>query len=147
MKKQLIILVIFMGLSLMGCGPMEEKPPKVMIQTEKDNYELTIGSYCWGDTCSDVAGSVEQLLETEEKKPIKVKPGQTISFVMKNGPKPNEISVIQENDNQELDVEVKVKDNQISASMEEGIYYYIYDVRWANGDDAFYPFALEVEVD
>lgn len=145
MKKQLILLVVFMGLSLMGCGLMEEKPPKVMIQAGNDNYELAIGSYCWEDTCADVAGSVEQLLETERKKPIKVKPGQTISFIMKNGPKPNKMSVTQENDNQGSAVEIK--DNQISAPMEEGIYYYIYDVRWADGDDAFYPFALEVEMD
>lgn len=145
MKKQLIILVIFMGLSLMGCGLKEEKPPKVVIQTGDYSHEMAVGSYCWGDTCADVAGSVEQLLEVEGKKPIKVKPGQTISFLMKHGPKPNEISVIQENDNQESNVEIK--DNQMSASMEEGIYYYIYDVRWADGNDAFYPFALEVKVD
>ncbi|MGG3574779.1 hypothetical protein ABES80_20315 [Bacillus gobiensis] len=153
MNRWLVAFVILTGCNLIGCSNNEmsgEKPPKVLIEIENETYETILGSYCWGglekSTCVDTAGPIKLL---EGKKPIRVKPGETISFMMNYEPKPNEINVVKINDNKESDV--VVKDNQITAPMQKGVFYYSYRVGWmdekktnvSNGD-AFYAFVLDV---
>ncbi|MBP3040734.1 hypothetical protein J9303_14680 [Bacillaceae bacterium Marseille-Q3522] len=132
-------------------GMTGNEPPEVFIKIGSETFETDLGSYCW-DTgnkaiCADTAGPVELL---EGKEPVKVKPSEKITFVMDYEPKPNEFHVLQISDKGET--EVALKDNQITAPSEKGVYYYSYGVWWmdeekenvSNGD-AFYAFALEVD--
>ena len=54
-------------------------------------------------TCADTTGPIDLLKDT---KPIKVKPGENISFVMNYDPKPNEMDVVQYHDNKESKIEL-----------------------------------------
>lgn len=149
MYKRLFLFAILIGLSLMGCSNERlsgGKPPKVFLEIDHEMFEATLGTYCWNGTCIDTAGPIELL---EGKKPIIVKSGETVKLVMDFEPKPNEIHVVEMSENEETEVEVK--DNQITAPKEKGIYYYSYGAWWmdekeenvSNGD-AFYAFVLEV---
>lgn len=155
MKKWLILIIVFMGLYVTGCAEQEtveeQKPPLVSIEIGSEIFETITGSYCWGgsnsSTCVDKAGPVELL---EEKEPIKVEPGKKISFTMDYEPKPNEVDVTQIDNNKETSV--KVENNQITAPLKKGVYYYSYDVWWMDEKennvslgDATYAFVLEVD--
>lgn len=155
MKKWLILIIAFMGLYVTGCAEQEtveeQKPPLVSIEIDGETFETTTGSYCWGDsnssTCVDKVGPVELL---EDKKPIKVTPGEKITFAMDYEPKPNEVDVTRMDNNKETGV--KVENNQIAAPIKKGVYYYSYDVRWmdekeknVSHGDATYAFVLEVD--
>jgi uncharacterized lipoprotein NlpE involved in copper resistance len=149
MNKWLVASLLFILLTLMGCSNNRmagEKPPKVLIEIGNETYGTTLGSYCWRNTCVDTAGPVELL---EGKTPMKVKPGEDVTFVMDYEPKPNEFHIVQMIENGET--EVVVKDNHFVAPTEKGIYYYSYGVWWMDEKeanlshgDAFYAFALEV---
>lgn len=156
MKKWLVALLLLIGLSLIGCSSANSdldgaQPPEAVIEVGDNSYYTTLGTYCWqGDsqgTCVDTAGP-EELLKEEE--PIKVKPGEKITFVMNFEPKPNEFHVLQISESEE--VEVNVKNNSLTAPKHKGVYYYSYGVWWmdekeeniSNGD-AFYNFVIEVE--
>ena len=154
MKKWAIVFVILIGLNLMGCADIAmvgEKPPKVSIEVGNELYETTLGSYCWNgwmnSTCADTAGPIDLLKDT---KPIKVKPGEKISFVMNYEPKPSEMDVVQFHENKESKIELT--ENKITAPTQKGIYYYAYSVWWqdekdpnVSQGDAFYAFVIEVE--
>ena len=153
MNKRLLILVIFIALILIGCsneGLSGGKPPKAFIENDNERFETTLGTYCWQGggkgTCIDTAGPIELL---EGKKPIQVKSGENLTFVMEYEPKPNEFHVVQMSENKEA--EVVVKDNHFNAPTQKGVYYYSYGVRWMDGKeenlshgDAVYAFVLEV---
>jgi hypothetical protein len=153
MNKRLLILVIFIGLILIGCsneGLSGGKPPKAFVEIDNERFETTLGTYCWQGggkgTCIDTAGPIELL---EGKKPIQVKPGENLTFVMDYEPKPNEFHVVQMSENKET--EVVVKDNHFTAPTQKGVYYYSYGVWWMDEKeenlshgDAFYAFVLEV---
>ena len=156
MSRWMFVLVILVGCFLIGCSNNDnemtrEKPPKVLLDIGNEKYETKLGAYCWKETkkaiCVDTVGPVKLL---EGKDPIKVNPGETISFLMDYEPKPTEFAVEQIINNKESDVEIK--DNQIKAPMQKGVYYYSYGVRWkdendsnvSNGD-AFYAFVIEVD--
>lgn len=148
-----VILLIFtlVGCSNSGMGSGDPKPPNASIKIGDKTYETKLGTYCWNKNgkgiCVDSAGPVEML---KDQKPIVVKPGDKIKFIMDYEPKPNEIDVQQING--EKETEVVVKDNQFNAPTEKGIYYYSYGVWWNNekeenvsDGDAFYAFVLEVK--
>ncbi|PGY06824.1 hypothetical protein [Bacillus sp. AFS031507] len=153
MKKWLVAFVVFIGLNLMGCsnsGMLGDKPPKASIKIGNKMYKTTLGSYCWDirgrGACVDTAGP-KVLLEGE--KPIKIKPGEKITFVMNYKPNPNEFHVIQMTENKEIEVEVE--NNRFTAPTQQGIYYYSYSVWWmdkkevnVSHGDASYAFVLEV---
>ncbi|WP_139311066.1 hypothetical protein [Paenisporosarcina indica] len=123
------------------------KPPKVLVEIGNETYETILGTYCWKDTCVDTADSIEILEGTET---IKVKPGETISFVMDYEPQPSEIHLSEFRENQ-ITVDIEAIDNHFTAPTQKGTYYYSYGVWWmkekeenvSNGD-AFYAFVLEV---
>ncbi|MGG0177445.1 hypothetical protein [Gottfriedia acidiceleris] len=155
MSKLLSASILFFFLIFTGCsanyGLKGNKPPKTMVQVENQTYDTKLGSYCWitkgKGECADTAGPVKLL---EGKKPIEVKPGETVKIKMNYNPKPNEIHLVQINDNKEIEIEV-VK-NQFSAPINKGVYYYSYGVWWMDKKDehlshgdAFYAFALEVK--
>lgn len=150
MNIRLLLFVILIGFNLIGCSNEQlsgGKPPKVFIEIDNELFETTLGTYCWNGTCVDTAGPIELL---KGKKPVKVKPGENISFVMDYEPKPNEFHVVEMSENKET--EVIVKDNQITAPTQKGVYYYAYGVWWmdekeenVSKGDAFYAFVLEVD--
>src|SRR3954470_1096432 len=112
MNKRLLILVIFIGLILIGCsneGLLGGKPPKSFVEIDNERFETTLGTYCWQGggkgTCIDTAGPIELL---EGKKPIQVKPGENLTFVMDYESKPNEFHVVQMSENKETEVVVKI---------------------------------------
>ncbi|WML58775.1 hypothetical protein [Neobacillus sp. PS2-9] len=154
MSKWLAAPVLFILFTLMGCssnGMEGDQPPKSMIQIGKQTYEMKLGSYCWNangqGTCVDTLGPVEQL---KGKKPIEVRPGEVLTFVMNYHPKPNEFHLTQMNNNHEIDF--NVEKNRFTAPVEKGIYYYSYGVWWMDEKDehlsngsASYAFALEVK--
>jgi hypothetical protein len=90
-----------------------DKPPKAFIEIQNEKHEVKLGTYCWKKGCVDTVGSIELL---EGKKPIKVKAGEAIKFVMDYEPKPNEFHVI--------------KMNEKEANLSNG--------------DAFYAFVIEI---
>lgn len=155
MNRWLVVLVILIGCNLMGCSNNNnemtgEKPPKVLLEIGNKKYETKLGTYCWKEAgkgiCVDTAGPVKLL---EGKDPIKVKPGETISFLMDYEPKPTEFTVEQFINNKQSEVEIK--DNQVKAPMQKGVYYYSYGVWWkdekdsnVSKGDAFYAFVIEV---
>lgn len=111
------------------------------------NYETKLGTYCWKDGCVDTAGPAELL---KGKVPIKVNPGEKISFRMEYEPKPNEFNLLQVSDSNEN--EVLMEENCFYAPTRKGVYYYSYGVWWMDDKkenlshgDAFYAFALEVK--
>ncbi|PGL68903.1 hypothetical protein [Bacillus sp. AFS055030] len=155
MSKWLSVAIIFFFLIFTGCsannGLKGNKPPKTMVQVENQTYDTKLGSYCWitkgKGECADTAGPVNLL---EGKKPIEVKPGETIKINMKYTPKPNEIHLTQINNNKES--EILLVKNQFSAPINKGVYYYSYGVWWVDKKDkhlshgdAFYAFALEIK--
>ncbi|MDN3015598.1 hypothetical protein PH210_05165 [Paenibacillus sp. BSR1-1] len=150
MNKSLFILLFLFGLTIMGCskeGMSGEKPPEVYIKIGNVKYETKLGTYCWKGTCVDTAGPVDLL---KGKEPIKVNPGERISFIMDYEPKPNEFHVSQISES--IENEVLVKDNSFSVPIQKGVYYYSYGVWWMDEKeknlshgDAFYAFVLEVK--
>lgn len=155
MSRWMFVLVILVGCFLMECSNKDnemtgEKPPKVLLEIGNEKYETKLGTYCWEGpgkgVCVDTVGPVKLL---EGKDPIKVKPGETISFLMDYEPKPTEFAVEQIINDKESDVEII--GNQIKAPMQKGVYYYSYGVWWtdekdsnvSNGD-ALYAFVIEV---
>jgi hypothetical protein len=127
-----------------------DKPPNVLMKVGNETYETKLGTYCWNNgnngICVDTAGPIELLKDTA---PIKVKPGERIKFEMNYKPQPSNFSVIQMNGSESI--EISIKDNQITAPNEKGIYYYSYGVWWMDEDsenvsngDAFYAFVIEV---
>jgi hypothetical protein len=156
MKNWLFTFLLLIGLTLIGCsnstkGMDMEKPPKAEIEVGSNSYETILGTYCWrGDgqgRCVDTAGP-EELLKGKE--PIKVKPGEKITFVMNYEPKPNKFHVLQISESKE--VEVSLKNNSFTAPIQKGVYYYSYGVWWMDDKeenlshgDAFYNFVIEVE--
>ena len=150
MNKWLLPAITLMVLILSGClnsAVLEGKPPKVFMKIGSEKYETTLGTYCWKSTCVDTAGPIEML---EDKEPIKIKPGETITFVMDFEPKPNEFHVLQMSEDGET--EITLQDNHFTAPTEQGVYYYSYGVWWLDEKeenlshgDAFYAFVLEVE--
>lgn len=150
MNKYLYILLVLISFTIMGCsneGMSGEKPPEVNINIGNENYETILGTFCWKDRCVDTFGPVELL---KGRVPIKVNPGEKVSFLMEYEPKPNEFHLTQVNEGDEN--EVLIKENSFTAPTRKGIYYYSYGVWWvddkeknvSNGD-AFYAFVLEVE--
>lgn len=154
MSKRLAAPVLFILFNLIGCssnGMEGEKPPKSIIQIGKQTYETKLGSYCWNSngqgTCVDTVGPVELL---KGKKPIEVRPGEVVIFVMNYRPKPNKFHLTQINNNNEIDI--VVEHNHFTAPVNKGIYFYSYGVWWmdekiehlSNGS-ASYAFALEVK--
>ncbi|WP_256358496.1 hypothetical protein [Bacillus sp. sid0103] len=154
MSKWLAASVLFILLNLMGYSSNRmdgDKPPKAMIQIGKQRYETMLGSYCWNTKgqgkCVDTGGPVELL---KGKKPIEVRPGEVVTFMMNDDPKPNEFHVIQMSNNNEI--EVSVEKNRFTAPTTKGIYFYSYGVWWkdkkdehVSKGDAFYAFALEIK--
>lgn len=152
MNKWLVTLLFLVGLTLIGCssssnGMEGEKPPKAEIEVGNNSYETILGTYCWQAECVDTVGP-EELLKGKE--PIKIKPGEKITFVMNYEPKPNEFHVLQIGESEE--VEVNVKDNSFTAPLQKGVYYYSYGVWWMDAKvenvshgDAFYNFVIEVK--
>lgn len=153
MKKQLVAVILFVGLVLVGCsngGLPGKKPPKVFIELNNERFETKLGTYCWksgnNGICVDTAGPEELL---EGKKPLRVKAGEKVKLAMDFEPKPNEINLTQMSG--EKETEVELTNQQFTAPLEKGLYYYSYSVWWmdekeknvSNGD-AFYAFALEV---
>ncbi|WP_431803189.1 hypothetical protein [Halobacillus andaensis] len=150
MNKYLSIVVVLFIFPIVGCsqdGLSGEKPPEMMLNIGNEKYETKLGTYCWKGTCADSAGPVE-LLKGEE--PIRVNPGEEISFVINYEPKPNKFHLTQIRESNEE--EVSIKENGFSAPKQSGVYYYSYGVWWmdekeknvSNGD-AFYAFVLEVK--
>ncbi|GIN85848.1 hypothetical protein J6TS2_22340 [Heyndrickxia sporothermodurans] len=152
MRKWLVMLILLLG--LVGCSKGEavnEKPPPVSIKIGNKLYETKLGTYCWSSEdkglCVDTAGPVEMV---KDEKPIKVKPGEKITLLMDYQPKPNEIHLSQIKDAKET--EVSVINNQFTAPIKTGVYFYSYGVWWldekdknvSNGD-AFYAFVVEVD--
>lgn len=128
-----------------------DKPPEATIKIGNETYETTLGTYCWSgkreSKCVDKAGPIELL---EGKEPIRVNSNETVSFIMNYDPLPNEVHVLQINNDKETDV--KVENNQFLAPKKPGTYYYYYGVWWmdekkenVSHGDAFYAFALEVK--
>ncbi|WP_225986053.1 hypothetical protein [Psychrobacillus glaciei] len=154
MNKRFYALLILVVTILVGCSSQHtvlNKPPNVLIEIGKETYETKLGTYCWNNenngVCVDTVGPIELLKGTE---PIHVKSGDQIKFVMNYEPKPNEFSVTQMNNSEQI--EISIKDNQITAPTEKGTYYYSYSVWWmddhlenvSNGD-AFYAFVIQVK--
>lgn len=154
MKKWRLIFIALFGLAIIGCsnnGSSGGKPPKAFIEINNKRFETVLGTYCWQENgkgeCVDSVGTIELL---KSKKPIEVKPGEKITFVMDYEPKPNKFHVIQISNNKET--EIVVKDNHFSAPIQKGLYYYSYGVWWMDEKeenlshgDAFYAFSLEVK--
>ncbi|MGE7978339.1 hypothetical protein [Psychrobacillus sp. NPDC093200] len=151
MKKCLFILLVLISFTITGCsrdGLSGEKPPEVNINIGNENYETKLGTYCWNDGCVDTVGPVELL---KGKVPIKVNPGEKISFLMEYEPKPNEFHLKQVSESNEEN-EVLIIENSFSAPTQKGVYYYSYGVWWMDDKeenlshgDAFYAFVLEVK--
>ncbi|XRG80169.1 hypothetical protein V5E38_07645 [Rossellomorea sp. GAMAL-10_SWC] len=155
MSRWICATVFFFYLILTGCsannGLKGNEPPKTMVQVENQIYATKLGTYCWQlkgqGECVDTAGPAELL---KDKKPIEVKPGENVKFIMNYKPKPNEIHLTQINNGKES--EILLVKNQFSAPINKGVYYYSYGVHWmdkkdehlSNGD-ASYAFALEVK--
>ena len=150
MWKFLLMFVLITGSFLTGCSNgilSGAKPPKAFLKIEGTEYETDLGSYCWKNACVDTARGVERL---KGKEPIIVKPGQTISFVVKYEPKPNQSHLFQFSNGQEEDI--TVEKNHFSAPTETGVYYYSFGVGWMDEEDehlshgdASYGFVIEVE--
>jgi len=150
MNKYPFIGAFILILTIFGCSDGSfsgEKPPEMYIVIENEKYETKLGSYCWASECVDTVGPVELL---KEKEPIVVNPGETIFFSMDYDPLPNEIYLNEINGMNER--EILIDENEFSAPMQKGIYYYSYGVWWkdekrenvSNGD-AFYAFVLKVQ--
>lgn len=150
MKKYLFILWVLIISTLVGCSNTEmsgKNPPMVNVHIGEETFETTLGTYCWKNKCVDKVEPVELL---EGKKPLKVEPGATITFVMDYNPKPNEFHLLQINEGHEN--EIVIDGDSFTAPTNKGVYYYSYGVWWmddqrenvSNGD-AFYSFSLEVE--
>ena len=115
----------------MGCSNTNEisegrgEPPKTFIEIDNKRFETTLGTYCWqgpGESkCVDTAGPAELL---ECKKPIKVKSGENITFVMDYEPKPIELRLVQMSNDKGKETEVMVKDKRCIAPIQRGVYYY-----------------------
>lgn len=124
-----------------------QKPPITSIEAGNEEYETTLGTYCWKNTCADTVGPVELL---KGKTPIKVRAGETISLNMDYKPEPNDhnlVQIVDENNN-----EIPLKDGQFTAPEKQGVYYYSYSARWMDDKkenvshgDAFYAFILKVD--
>ncbi|WP_203362990.1 hypothetical protein [Bacillus sp. REN10] len=152
---QRILFIFILSFCLTGCANDKptalEKPPNASIQIGEHSYETTLGSYCWSEegkgTCVDKAGPVELL---EKQTPIEVSPGEKITFTLDYEPKPTEEHVTQFHHNEEMDVQVK--DQQFTAPLKKGVYYYGYSVWWndekepnVSKGDAVYTFVIEVK--
>lgn len=149
-KRLLLLAVMLVCIIAAGCsngGLSGTKPPKTFVEVGSERYETVLGTYCWTSMCVDTAGPIELM---EGKETIKVQPGATITMGMDYEPQPSEISLYMYQEN--LETEVDIQDNQFTAPVEKGIYYYSYGVWWMSEEeenvsygDAFYAFALEVE--
>ncbi|WP_026679487.1 hypothetical protein [Fictibacillus gelatini] len=144
MNRWLAVLLILVAMNIMGCSNGElagEKPPKAFIKIGDQTYETKLGTYCWKTSCVDTVGPTDLL---KEKKAIKVKPGENVTFAMDYEPKPNEFHVVQMNKGNQAEIEVK--NHQFRVPSQIGIYYYSYDVWWTDEmhGDASYVFALKV---
>lgn len=160
MKRGMMLL--FSLVFLVACGVngpnggdstgYRDKPPAVFVQVGEEKYETVLGTYCWsGDgegRCVDTVGPVELL---EGKNPIRVRPGEKISFVIDGGLEPSEVYVEMMSENDRAGVEVEVVDDAITAPLDGGVYYYSYGAWWTeegnqevSRGDAFYAFGIEV---
>lgn len=146
---------IMFTILLFGCTHTNvlsgSSPPDAFVMINEKKYETVLGTYCWNSfgesTCVDTVGPVE-LLSAHE--PIKVKPGDIVTFTMDYDPMPNEIYVVQYYNDAEQEVEVT--NHQFQVPDEQGVYYYSYGVWWMDEHhehlshgDAFYNFVLEVK--
>jgi hypothetical protein len=164
MKRFTIMFSLFLAFILGGCNSInsnttKEKnilsganPPNAYIEINNKRFETTLGTYCWSSegkgTCVDKVGPVELL---EGKKPIQVSAGVKIKFGMDFNPKPNKFHVIQISSSGK-ETEVVVQNNEFTAPLEKGVYYYSYGVWWMDEKedhlshgDAFYAFVIEVK--
>ncbi|GIO68540.1 hypothetical protein NYE48_12715 [Paenibacillus sp. FSL M7-1455] len=156
-------ITLFILLSLLGCSIQANnggkttvreltggQPPKASIQIGEQLHETKLGTYCWSSkntsTCIDAVGPAELL---KNKKPVKVRPGAEIKFVMDYEPLPNKIHLEQISEGK--NTEIAVKENTFRAPTQKGTYYFSYGVWWMDEKrehvslgDAFYVFALEV---
>jgi len=154
-----IMVTLLMVSALFGCSALHvstdgeltgSRPPEAKIKIGDAWYETKLGTYCWSSKnqgrCVDTIGPVEML---KNEKPVPVKPGAEITFVMDYEPQPNRFHVNRISEGKHT--EVAVKQNSFQAPAQKGIYYYSYGVWWmdekeanvAHGD-AFYYFVLEV---
>ena len=163
MRKFSIVAILFFVFILSGCNGIftkntagggnlsGNKPPIVNIEIAGVKHETKLGSYCWGSNgkaeCVDTAGPVELLGDDE---PIQIKSSQQITLTMDYTPKPNEVHLLQIQNNDETEIEIN--DQKFTAPGEKGIYYYSYGVWWmdekeanVSHGDAFYAFVLEVK--
>lgn len=156
MKLWLAMLLFFLGFTLVACsisnnGMDGDGPPNAEIKVGVHSFETTLGSYCWeGDgsgKCVDKVGPKELL---KGKTPIKVKPGEKITLTVKYEPKPNEFHVLQISKNGQK--EIKVDNNNFTAPMKKGTFYYSYGVWWIDDKidhvshgSASYAFVIKVE--
>ncbi|RDI45564.1 hypothetical protein [Falsibacillus pallidus] len=158
MKKIKVSWMVLVVMILASCssssvdnGMKGDKPPQVSIKIGSHIYATTLGSYCWSNKgkgeCVDTAGPEKSL---KGKAPIKVKPGEVISFVMDYEPKPNQFHLLQFHIKENLTR--TISNNSFSAPEEKGVYYYGYSTGWMDEKDehlshgdATYYFVIEVE--
>ncbi|GAA4063299.1 hypothetical protein [Amphibacillus indicireducens] len=140
MRKTFVIgSVLLLMCILSGCNKTNEntvllgdKPPKMTIEVNREEFNSQLGSYCWNLPDSE-SECLEIMVPLENGQRIAASLGEEISLTFKSAPAPDQAYLIQ-NPGDDL-TEVKLNENQFTAPDEKGVYYYVYSVAWLNKDE------------
>lgn len=140
MKKTFVIgAVLLLVCILSGCNNTNEntvllgnKPPKMTIEVNREEFNSELGSYCWNLSDSE-SECLEIMVPLENGQRIAASVGEEISLKIKSAPAPDKAYLIQNPGDDAT--EVKLNENQFIAPDEKGVYYYVYSVAWLNKDE------------
>jgi hypothetical protein len=116
-----------------GVEISEKAPPLPKVDSGNTEIPVFQGSYCWGNLgCADYAG-VKTILRG--KTPSVITPEANIRIAFDYKPEPTELNVQLFQDNKMI--VVPLKDGNIIAPKENGIYYYGILAFWKSDDGKF----------
>ena len=160
MKPLLFAIIVFSLLWITGCsigqvntgtdvnaGSEDEFPPTISgaIKIDNTQHEMIAGGYRW----EKKQGSKTQVIQTdaafpyqiaEDFKVIAIEPNQKITIDIEENP---QLFVYLWNNN-EREIEIKLNENQITASASKGRHIYEVFATWPNGEVS-YTFVVEVK--
>ena len=156
-RRSLVLLVFSMFVFLFGCQaedpnqslpegptPSSSSPPLLTVTIDNKTIDTTLGSYCWGNVCTD---SEDPLLIEKRKdgEPPSFDPNSLVTLSYSETEQPDTLHLIYQTKTDQTEVEVSHVEQEFELPEQAGIYYYRTFASWESGGDLSHAFRVAVE--
>jgi hypothetical protein len=156
-RRSLVLLVFSIFVFLFGCQaedsnqilpegptPSSSSPPLLTVTIDNKTIDTTLGSYCWGNVCTD---SEDPLLIEKRKdgEPPSFDPNSLVTLSYSETEQPDTLHLIYQTKTDQTEVEVFHVEQEFELPEQAGIYYYRTFASWESGGDLSHAFRVAVE--